>query len=152
MQFTAKTTVYVSLVQVGITVFGILAAATSQKVASLFGRVEVFSSELLMDLGLVSLCVPLLWIIVVSVVRVRREVSDGLRRALFISGFLLLALLVLWAACATMLPWTMPRAPEPVPSETVALPSRLPEICHEIELLPSAGAVADLCDERVVRA
>jgi hypothetical protein len=141
---TAKSTVYVSLVQVAVTVFGVLAAATSQKAASVLGRQEIFSSELLMDLGLVLLVLPLVWIIAVSTVRVRGEISDGTKRSLSVSGFLLLALLVLWAGYAAVLPWTMPRTPQPAPIET-----RIS--ANEVHLLPAPLASARLSSVRVVR-
>lgn len=116
---SVKSTVYVSLVQVAITVFGVLAAATSQKVASVVGHEEVFTSDMLMDLSLVFLLLPLLWITVVSAVRIRADISDQMKRSLFVSGFVLLGLLFLWAACATVVPWTAPMAPQPVQGEAV---------------------------------
>ena len=116
---SVKSTVYVSLVQVAITVFGVLAAATSQKVASVVGHEQVFTNDMLMDLSLAFLLLPLVWITVMSVVRIRGDVSDDMKRSMFVSGFLLLALLFLWGACATMAPWTAPMAPQPVQREAV---------------------------------
>ena len=116
---SVKSTVYVSLVQVAIVVFGVLAAATSQKVASVTGHSEIFTSEMLMDLSLVFLLLPLVWITIISAVRIRGDVSDDMKRTLFVSGFLLLGLLIVWAACATVAPWTAPRAPQPERQETV---------------------------------
>jgi hypothetical protein len=75
--------------------------------------------ETLMDISLVFLLLPLVWITVISVVRIRADVSDDMKRSLFFSGFLLLGLLVAWAAFATMWPWTMPRAPQPAQAEAV---------------------------------
>ena len=113
LALSAKSTVYVSLVQVAITVFGVLAAATSQKVASVTGHQEIFTNDMLMDLSLVFLLLPLVWITVVSAVRIRGDVSDDMKRLLFVSGFVLLGLLVVWAACATVVPWTAPLTPQP---------------------------------------
>jgi hypothetical protein len=143
---TAKSTVYVSLVQVAVTVFGVLAAATSQKIATVLGRQEVFSSELLMDLGLILLVLPLAWIVVVSAARVRSEISDATKRSLLISGFLVLGLLVLWAGYAAVLPWTMPRTLDPAPVET-----RISHAANEIDLLPSSRAITGSVACGVVR-
>ena len=103
-----KATVYVSLVQVGVTVFGVLAAATSQKVAGLSGRAPVLSNEFLMDLSLWLLALPLLWIIVVTAARNRSEISDNTKRALFLSGFFLLVALLGLVGYVAICPWTIP--------------------------------------------
>jgi len=108
--FTAKSTVYISLYQVGVTVFGVLMAATSQRVASVAGHLEVYSNELLMDLGLAVMVLPLVWISLVSAVRIRDKVSDTTKRSVFAAGFFLLVALIVLAGYAAIRPWTTPMA------------------------------------------
>ena len=131
MPLTVKSTVYLSLVQVTVTVFGILTAATSQKIASVSGRVQFFSSELLMDIGLVLLSLPLIWITLASTVRLSSHIPDDAKRSFFVSGLLLLGILVVLASYGVVRPWTMPMAPEP--AEESANFVR----CHELQLLPA---------------
>ena len=106
----AKATVCVSLIQVGVTVFGVLVAAASQKAARMSGRAQVFSSEFLMDLSLWLLALPLVWITLVTVARSRPQISDDTKRAFFLSGFLLLVTLLAFVLYAAVWPWTMPMA------------------------------------------
>lgn len=112
LAISAKNTVKLSLVQVAVTVFGVLAAGTSQKVAAVcFGHIEVFSLDLLMDAALALLFMPLIWITAMSAVGARNTVSDEAKQSFFTLGFVLLVVLLVLAAYASIRPWTMPVAP-----------------------------------------
>ena len=91
---TTKNFVLLALMQVGVVVIGILAAATTGKVLS---SANAFPSEWttrFVDFGILLLVLPPLWIWVVMKIHQSSKCSEKRRRLAFLSGVLLLSMLL----------------------------------------------------------
>ncbi len=91
---TTKNFVLLALMQVGIVVAGVLASATTVKLLNAGNGLPPELSIRFADLGILLLVVPSLWIWCVMKVHLAPRCSELRRRIAFLSGLLLLAVLV----------------------------------------------------------
>jgi hypothetical protein len=104
--FTVRNTVLVALMQVGVIVAGVLAAGVSHKWWTTFGaRVLPPVTIWLMNYGVITLILPLVWSILVLRLRQRPGVSEDVKNLAFFSGILLLIALCGLIGYAVLEPW-----------------------------------------------
>ena len=103
--FTAQNAVIVALLQLGVIVFGILAAGASQKIAESLGLPVPISTVLLMDYGLALLPAPLAWIFAALRLKNQSAIPEARKKAAFASGILLLVILFLLVVASVAGPW-----------------------------------------------
>lgn len=101
--FTTRNAVMESLSQVGVIVFGALAAGISRKAFEL-APLPV-PTTVLLDYGVLLFTVPLVWVSVILWLRLQIKISEWTKRLAFASGLALLMLLTAVVGDAVALPW-----------------------------------------------
>ncbi len=102
--FTISNAVMVALLQLGVVLFGIMAAGLGGKVAQEGGLAVPAATAFIIRYGLTLLGLPLFWIFMALRLRRNPQVSDSKKGLAFLSGFLLLAGLLIFIFCAAVRP------------------------------------------------
>jgi len=108
-----KNIVIVALLQVGVIVFGVLAAGIAHKESEINGLIMPSSTTMLYGYGFMGLLVPLAWGAGVVVLQLRANVSDDIRTLMLWLGILVLLSLVIFCLYADISPWL--NIPRPLP-------------------------------------
>lgn len=103
--FSRRNAVLLSLMQVGVVVFGILGLAASRKLFEAGGDKVPALSLFLLNYGEVLLAAPLLWIAVAMRARRAAALPDEIKTLFFFSGFAVLAALVILIGYGVAQPW-----------------------------------------------
>jgi hypothetical protein len=105
--FTRRNMAIVGLFQVGVIVAGVLAAGVTHKWFTTFNARLPSSTILLAEYGFLALVLPVVWI-AVALLALRREDdpdSESVRWLAFLSGIVVLLLLLLGIVYAVVSPW-----------------------------------------------
>jgi hypothetical protein len=100
-----KNIVTVAILQVGVIVFGVLAAGIVHKEWSTYDMVMPLPVAILYTYGFVAFLVPLVWSTCAVTLQLRANVSDDLRILIFWFGILLLIGLAVFCVYADVAPW-----------------------------------------------
>jgi ABC-type microcin C transport system permease subunit YejE len=100
-----KNIVIVAISQVGVIVFGVLAAGIFHKESSLMDVLMPWSVATLYRYGFLGLSVPLAWSIGAVVLQLRANGSDDIRTLMFWIGVLVLIALAIFCLYADVSPW-----------------------------------------------
>ncbi|MDB6023993.1 MAG: hypothetical protein JWM68_216 [Verrucomicrobiales bacterium] len=103
--FTTRNAVLVALVQVAIIVLGVLAAGLSYKWWAFQELPLPGTTWLLINYGIAFLTLPVLWIGSVMWLRLSAVLSDELKGLTFLSGFILILMLLILIGHAVFAPW-----------------------------------------------
>ncbi len=104
--FTIRNAVLVALMQIGVIVAGVLAAAVDNKWWTSMGALALPPpTSILMNYGVAALAMPAVWIIIVLLLRGRPNVSDDVKAFAFFSGTILLLTLGVFVGYAVLTPW-----------------------------------------------
>jgi hypothetical protein len=100
-----KNTVVVAIMQVGIIVAGMLAAAICHKVFTSNNMAMPLPAAMLYSYGLIGFFIPVVWGPVAVVLQLRTTVSDGIKSLLFWLGVLMLIMMTVFIVYADVTPW-----------------------------------------------
>lgn len=103
--FSIRNTVYVALAQIWAIVMGVLGAGLVDKLWRMTGTHGAGPARLLLDHPLPFMMIPLGWITLASVVRVRPECTEDTRRSACLLGIYLLIGLIIFMIYADVTPW-----------------------------------------------
>ena len=104
-RLTYKNITYLGLIQVGVVVAGVLGAGVTFKYFDTFGMSMHQATRLAVGPGFLALVVPVLWITVALVVQYRDQTGDAPEVVTYMSGVVVLVLLLIGAFQAAALPW-----------------------------------------------
>lgn len=98
-----------AVVQVWVITMGTLACALNTKLSGDFGGNTQWPTRVLSHFGFSLVWIPLIWICVASVVRLRPKISESRKELAFQTGWWLLLTLVGFVAYGVLQPWLGPR-------------------------------------------
>jgi hypothetical protein len=104
-RLTYKNITYLGLIQVGVIVAGVLAAGVTFKYFDTFGIATPYWTRIGLGYGFFMLAVPVLWITVALIVQHRDQTGDAPEAVTYLSGVVVLLLLMVGAFQAAALPW-----------------------------------------------
>jgi hypothetical protein len=106
--FTVRNTIILALVQVGVTVGGVLGAVTVRKMYTTFRAQPSSATNLVADYGFLVLALPVAWF-VLAMLAFRRDTEKDAHGSLgsgaIVLGVFLLALLLMGAWAGAIGPW-----------------------------------------------
>src|SRR5262245_37216759 len=102
---TVRNVVLIAVMQVGVVVMGVLAAGVSQRWWAINGTPIPVVTILVQQYGMLAFTIPLLWTISILRLRLRSEVSDRLKAAVFAAGIAILITLIAIMGYAIIRPW-----------------------------------------------
>jgi hypothetical protein len=103
--FSVKNAVLLALMQVGVIVAGVLAAATTSKLRSMWDITPPDGTEAFASYGVFLFLVPLAWITLALRLRGATDISDRAKAATFLSGIGLLVLLLVYIWSSVVQPF-----------------------------------------------
>ncbi len=92
--FTRRNVAILALLQIGVIVFGVLAAGVTLKYHAEFKVFDADSARLWVNYGWFALPLPIIWVILAAYILAGEEWSDRIKLCAFFSGVVLLAILV----------------------------------------------------------
>jgi len=101
--FSVTNVVIVSLLQIGVIVFGVLACGIARKV--LEDPALPTLTTLMLNQGVFLLAIPLIWVSIVLWPGRKQNASEGKKVVAFYSGILILVFLFLLVGYAAVQPW-----------------------------------------------
>jgi hypothetical protein len=105
LQLSYKNITYLGLIQVGVVVAGVLGAGVTFKYFDTFGIATPYWTRFGLGYGFFMLAVPVLWITVALLVQHRDQTGDAPEAATYLSGVVVLLLLLVGAFQAVASPW-----------------------------------------------
>lgn len=104
-RLTYKNITYLGLIQVGVVVAGVLATGVTFKSIDTFGMAMPYWTRIGLGYGFFMLAVPVIWITVALIVQYRDQTGDAPEAVTYLSGVVVLLLLLVCAFQAAASPW-----------------------------------------------
>lgn len=103
--FSIANAVKIAVMQVGVIVIGVLAAATAYRSSNIGQGIIPLITIVATNFGGLLLVIPIAWIIGALQIRRADGISDDAKKLAFLSGVAILILLAIFFAYAAIMPW-----------------------------------------------
>ena len=105
MQINTKNAVRVAIGQIIIIVFGTLGAATSEQWIAIAQKKSTGIVYWATHYGVSLLLLPMVWTLIFLKVQRQRDLSDEVKKLVFLTGLILLGFLMIFFLASSIVPW-----------------------------------------------